>query len=109
MLKAVTSNINWFGTASIDSTPRLRSSAVGKGGTSSKPSGARAAPDTDFQTGSSGEVAYRQCKPYFSSCPEPDFRRDASRTLVGRGRGYGTPTTSAESSLKSCTSHWHMR
>jgi hypothetical protein len=62
-----------------------------------------------FQTGSSGEVAYRQCKPYFSSCPELDFRRDASRTLVGRGRGYGTRTTSAESSLKSRTSHWHIR
>jgi hypothetical protein len=74
----------------------------------SKPPPLRA-PDADYQPGSSGEVAYRQCKPYFSSCPELDFRRDASRTSVGRGRGYGTRTTSAESSLKSRTSHWHIR
>ena len=109
MLKAVTSNINWFGTASIDSTPRLTARRRQKRGTSNKPSGARAAPDTDFQTGSSGEVAYRQCKPYFSSCPEPDFRRDASRTLVDGTRVRPTRQTSAKSSLKSRTSHWHMR
>jgi hypothetical protein len=29
-------------------------------------------------------------EPYFSFCLELDFRRDVSRMLVGRGRGYGT-------------------